>query len=185
MILRRARVTGLRNALSRLALAAVPFLAWAAPTLAQSQPLKIELSTGVNQVLRGGDVAEGGLELRGRPLHFDGLPRLFSYTVPIGGAIATGDGSLYTYAGFELDYALTRRLTVTPNWAVGVYQQGAGRDLGGPVEFRSALDLTLWLTARTAIGLSFYHLSNAGIYDHNPGSESLVVTYTLAAGRRR
>jgi hypothetical protein len=165
------------------ALAAMSCLGWVAPALAQSPPLKIELSTGVHEVLSGGDAAEGGLELRGRPFHVGLLPRFVPDPVPIGGAIATGDGSLYSYAGFELDFALTRRLTVTPNWAVGVYQQGEGRDLGGPIEFRSALDLTLWLTARTAVGLSFYHLSNAGIYDHNPGSESLVVTYTIAPRR--
>jgi hypothetical protein len=34
------------------------------------------------------------------------------------------------------------------------------------------------------LGLSLYHLSNADLYHRNPGSESLVLSYTAALGRR-
>jgi hypothetical protein len=101
--------------------------------------------------------------------------------VPLLGVMGTGDGAFYAYVGFGLGFHLGRRLTVLPNWATGAYSEGSeGRDLGGPVEFRSALDLTLQLGERSAVGLSFYHLSNAGLYDHNPGSESLLLTYSFA-----
>jgi lipid A 3-O-deacylase len=154
------------------------------PAAAQP-PLAIELSGGVYEVLGEENVAEAGVELSGRPFPLPGLPRFVPDPAPIGGVMANGDGSVYAYAGFRLDFPVTRRFIVTPNWAVGYYDRGDGRDLGGPVEFRSALDLAYRVSAHAAVGLSFYHLSNAGLYDPNPGSESLVLTVSWAAGARR
>ncbi|HEX5759781.1 MAG TPA: acyloxyacyl hydrolase [Thermoanaerobaculia bacterium] len=139
----------------------------------------VEVSGGVYEVLRAADVAEGGFELHGRAVPLPHLPRFVPALVPMAGLMATGDGALYAYAGFGLDFALTERFTVTPSWAFGAYDEGEGRDLGGVVEFRSALDLAYRLGERAAIGLSFYHLSNAGLYDLNPGSESLVLTWRV------
>lgn len=144
--------------------------------------MTLEVSGGVYEVLGAADVAEGGVELRGRPYPIPVLPRFIPDPVPMAGVMATGDGAFYAYAGFGLDFRVTARFTVTPNWALGAYEDGASRDLGGVVEFRSALDLALAVGGRAAVGLSFYHLSNAGIYDRNPGSESLVVTYSFAPG---
>ncbi len=156
----------------------------ARPATAQS-PVAVEVSGGVHEVLGEGDVAEAGVELLGGPLQLPGLPRFVPDPAPIGGFMAAGDGSVYAYGGFRLDFPLTRRFTVSPNWAVGLYDKGDGRDLGGALEFRSALDLAFRVSRRAAVGLSFYHLSNAGIYDLNPGTESLVVTWSWVgdAGR--
>ncbi len=159
--------------------AALVLLLLAAAAAAQ-EPLRLEVSGGVYEVLRTADVAEGGFELHGRPYRLPHLPRFVPDPVPMGGVMATGDGAFYAYAGFGLPFALTARLIVTPNWALGAYEEGDRRDLGGVVEFRSALDLALAVGGRSAVGLSFYHLSNAGIYDDNPGSESLVLTYSFA-----
>ena len=172
-----------RKALIAAAAAAVVLLA-GRPAAAQA-PVAIELSGGVYEVLGERVVAEAGVELLGRPYPLPGLPRFVPDPAPIGGVMATGDGSVYAYAGFRLDFPVTRRFTVTPNWAVGLYDKGDGRDLGGTVEFRSALDLAYQVGRRAAVGLSFYHLSNAGLYDPNPGSESLVVTWSWAGGGAR
>ncbi len=165
--------------LGLLVLLAAPF---AARPAAAQEPLRLEVSGGVHQVLREEEVAaEGGFELIGRPYPLPWRSRLRPDVVPLLGAMGTGDGAFYAYVGFGLDFHLGRRLTVQPNWAAGVYDQGReGRDLGGPVEFRSALDVSFEIGERSAAGLSFYHLSNAGIYDRNPGSESLVLTYAFA-----
>lgn len=165
-------VLGLLGLAVLLALLAAPAEA-AAPV--------VEVSGGVHEVLQAGDVAEGGLELQGRALRAPHLPRFVPGLVPIAGVIASEDGAVYGYAGFALEFRLTRRFTVTPNWALGAYGPGErGRDLGGLVEFRSALDLSYAVGPRTNVGVSFYHLSNAGIYERNPGTESLVVTYGFA-----
>ncbi|HVF60477.1 MAG TPA: acyloxyacyl hydrolase [Thermoanaerobaculia bacterium] len=169
---------------SAAAVVAAVALLGAGPAAAQP-PVAVEVSGGVYEVLGEHDVAEAGLELLGGPLPLPGLPRFFPEPAPIGGFMTNDDGSVYAYAGFRLDFPVTRRFTVTPNWAVGYYNQGEGRDLGGPVEFRSALDLAFRVSRHAAVGLSFYHLSNAGLYDLNPGSESLVVTWSWAGGDSR
>jgi lipid A 3-O-deacylase len=165
------------------AVAAVVLLG-ARPAAAQA-PVAIEVSGGVYEVLAGGDVGEAGVELSGSPFPLPGLPRFVPDPAPIGGFMANGDGSVYGYAGFRLDFPVTRRFTFTSKWAVGLYDKGDGRDLGGTVEFRSALDLVFWVSGRSAVGLSFYHLSNAGLYGNNPGSESLVFTWSWAGDGSR
>jgi hypothetical protein len=46
------------------------------------------------------------------------------------------------------------------------------------IEFRSGIELSRRLGERSRLGVSFFHLSNAALYNFNPGSESLVLTYT-------
>jgi hypothetical protein len=62
-----------------------------------------------------------------------------------------------------------------PFTGAGLYEEGDGKDLGGPVEFRSGLEVAVRAGARWWVGLSYYHLSNAVLYDRNPGEESLVL----------
>ncbi|HSN88855.1 MAG TPA: acyloxyacyl hydrolase [Thermoanaerobaculia bacterium] len=45
------------------------------------------------------------------------------------------------------------------------------------VEFRSGVELAWRLNERSRIGLCLYHLSNGGLYDFNPGTESLILSY--------
>ena len=70
---------------------------------------------------------------------------------------------------------------VTPQFAVSLYEQGDGRDLGGVVEFRSGLEVAYAFAKGPRVGVLFYHLSNGDFYDFNPGSNSFVVT--LSFGR--
>ncbi|WP_037267582.1 acyloxyacyl hydrolase [Roseivivax halodurans] len=55
----------------------------------------------------------------------------------------------------------------------GYYRAGDGFDLGGPIAFRSGLELGYesWNGWRYAV--SYDHRSNAGIYDENPGVETV------------
>lgn len=68
---------------------------------------------------------------------------------------------------------------LTPSFAVGAYEDGDGKDLGGTLEFRSAVELSYRLDDRARLGLAFDHISNASIYDDNPGTESLVLMYAI------
>ena len=45
------------------------------------------------------------------------------------------------------------------------------------VEVRSGIELSRQLGGRDRAGLLLFHISNAHIYVHNPGSESLVFTW--------
>jgi hypothetical protein len=55
----------------------------------------------------------------------------------------------------------------------GVYIQGDGNDLGGWFEFRSGIEIGYEAQSGVRYGLSLDHRSNAGIYDENPGLETL------------
>ena len=59
----------------------------------------------------------------------------------------------------------------------GLYAAGdADDDLGGPIEFRSALGLSLPVAAGWRVGAQLSHTSNAGLYAENPGVETLLAT---------
>lgn len=55
-------------------------------------------------------------------------------------------------------------------------------DLGGPFEFRLALDVAYEFESRSRLGLRLSHLSSACIYDRNPGAEELLLVYSFAIG---
>ena len=55
----------------------------------------------------------------------------------------------------------------------GVYFDNGGFDLGGPIEFRSGIELGYENRQGWRFGLSYDHRSNAGIYDDNPGIETV------------
>lgn len=98
---------------------------------------------------------------------------------PFVGLMATTDSAFYGYAGIRLDLFLGRRFVVTPSFAPGLYEDGDGKDLGYPLEFRSALEVAYRFDDRSRLGLSFYHLSNAGLGDDNQGTEVATVHYSF------
>lgn len=99
---------------------------------------------------------------------------------PILGAFGTSDGAAYGYGGFNWDVALIpNQFYIVPNFAVGAYHKGSGRDLGGALEFRSGIELDYQFPNQHQIGVALNHISNASIYDHNPGEETVMVTYSV------
>lgn len=99
---------------------------------------------------------------------------------PIIGAFGTGDGGVYGYGGFNWNVALIpNQLLLIPNFAIGAYGNGSGKDLGGTLEFRSGIELAYQLPNAHRIGVALNHLSNAGIYSHNPGEENIIATYSI------
>ena len=97
---------------------------------------------------------------------------------PFGGVMATSDGASYYYAGVLIDVFLGRRVVATPSFAPGYYAKGSGYDLGHAVEFRSQFELAYRFDDRSRLGVSFGHMSNAGLGDKNPGTESLMLNYS-------
>ncbi|MHA6345338.1 acyloxyacyl hydrolase [Roseivivax sp. CAU 1761] len=55
----------------------------------------------------------------------------------------------------------------------GLYIDNGGFDLGGPVAFRSGLELGYEAPSGWRYALSYDHRSNAGLYDENPGIETV------------
>ena len=100
--------------------------------------------------------------------------------VPAVGAAATEDGAFWGYAGLRRPFRVGPGWRLTPGLAVSVYEEGStGKDLGGPLEFRSSLELARRFPAGSSLGLAVYHLSNASIYDDNPGSNSVILSWAF------
>lgn len=93
---------------------------------------------------------------------------------PITGFLITADGASYSYAGIHYDLLQASHWFVAINFAAGAYFRGAGLSLGGVLEFRSGIELGIQATRQTWLGLSFHHLSNASLYDANPGVETIM-----------
>lgn len=116
--------------------------------------------------------AQFGAEYRARELQYAIRPMV--------GVNVTTDSAVYGYVGLNWDAELIKdELYLIPNFAAGLYHQGDGKNLGGPVEFRSGIELAYQLPNAQRIGIAFNHISNASIYNHNPGSETALVTYSI------
>jgi hypothetical protein len=142
-----------------------------------TEPAAVVVSAGTFNIFDPDTRAEAGLEADCSPLRLGWLPRWFPPLSPAAGAMVNSKGSFYVYAGLRGDIPLTRPWELSIQFAPGLYRPGNGFDLGGAVEFRSGIELSRGIGERGRLGLLLFHLSNAGLYTHNPGSESLVLTY--------
>lgn len=75
---------------------------------------------------------------------------------------------------------LMDRIILTPSISPGFYYQGSGRDLGFPIEFRSAIELSYQLNENSRMGIQASHISNAHLGYKNPGINAFVLTFTLS-----
>lgn len=105
--------------------------------------------------------------------------RKLAFLKPHAGLMATSDGGVYGFAGVLVDVYFGNRLVLTPSVAAGGYHEGDGKDLGHAIEFRSGAELAYRFDDRSRLGVGFYHMSNFGIGDENPGAESALLTYSL------
>ena len=115
--------------------------------------------------------AEIRLEYRAQPIAL-GLR-------PISGVMLNHDSAVYGYGGLLLDYHFSRRILFSPSFAAGLYYYGSSKDLGSAVEFRSQIEMSYRFEDQTRLALSLGHMSNAGIDDKNPGTESIVLSYII------
>jgi len=162
--------------LSALLAAALPFTAFAAASApASSADMDyVNLSAGIFNTLHNDSDTTGqaGVEYRFHQWDFGVRPTV--------GVSANWDGMVYTYGGINWEVALVpNRWLLTPSVMAGYYHQGGAKDLGGPFEFREGIELAYQFDNRQRLGLAFQHMSNAHIYNHNPGVESLLVQYAI------
>jgi hypothetical protein len=145
---------------------ATPLLAYA------KSPTYITAYAGVFDLNRDERKALGGLELRFNQVHDIFVPKV--------GGFVTNKGSTYFYGGFNLEFPIyDKRLFVIPGFAIGGYSKNSGKNLGGPLEFHSSIELNYKLKNCHRIGVAFGHISNASIYKKNPGEEDLTLTYSI------
>lgn len=95
-------------------------------------------------------------------------------------ASGVSNGMTFLGAGVLVDVYLGRRWVVTPSFAPTWWRGKTDElDLGHAVEFRSQLEIAYRFDDRSRLGLSLSHYSNASLGDDNPGTESLMVNYSV------
>ncbi len=131
----------------------------------------LSIGLGGFNIDNGRSSPAGRLEWRfGRKLFFVG---------PALGVLANLDGGVFGYGGLYADVLFFRRLVFTPLLAAGGYHEGGSKDLGGTFQFRSALELAWRRDDGIRVGVQYAHISNANIYDRNPGEEDLFLTFAF------
>ena len=95
---------------------------------------------------------------------------------PITGGFITEKSAVYVYTGAQVDYEFGS-LTITPSFAPGYYNQGDGKDLGFPLEFKTEVQMSLDLSDSTQLGMSYNHISNASLGTKNPGANSYMFNF--------
>lgn len=151
-----------------MALAALWLVSSATPEPAIAGDASWMVYGGRWDVQKSGETSELGIEGR-RPMGSTKLDL-------IGGLAGTAEEAVWVYAGASRGFSLDDRWELRPGFAVSYFDEGDGKDLGGPIEFRTSLELAYGLDSGWRLGLLVYHLSNAGFYDLNPGANSVVVT---------
>ena len=146
------------------------------PTLAQGEAeaggeIEAAVYSGIFDTDASKPSFELGFEIR-RLFYWRGLGFM-------GGIAGTEDESVWVYGGARYDSTDRSVWTVAPGFAITLYEQGDGKDLGQPLEFRSSLEVGRRVSEKLRVGLIFYHLSNASMRPVNPGSNSLVLSFAF------
>lgn len=94
------------------------------------------------------------------------------------GAEFTSDGAVYGVGGVLLDVPVGP-FVFTPSFGAGLYADGAGKDLGSVLEFRTQFEVGYQFENQSRFSLSYSHISNADISDTNPGTNILSLYYHL------
>ncbi len=92
---------------------------------------------------------------------------------PFGGLEMTPRMNLYAFGGLILDFYVGEHLVLSPNFAVGYYSQGGGKDLGSCLEFRSTAEVGWRFGDGWRISAYTSHISNANITRKNAGAETI------------
>ena len=96
---------------------------------------------------------------------------------PITGAFITENSAAYVYTGVEWNYDMGGKMTFTPSFAPGLYNQGDGKDLGHVLEFKTEIQASYAMSESSSMGVSYNHISNASLGDKNPGANSYMFNF--------
>jgi lipid A 3-O-deacylase len=108
----------------------------------------------------------------------------FRVVRPFLGSMVTFRSSFYLYGGIALEFFFNKNFYIFPNFALGYYNRGNGKNLGFPLEFRTGIETGWQFNSFYRLGIIFFHISNAHLGSHNPGEESLAVTLSIPFGSK-
>lgn len=158
----------------RAAVLTVALLSSACPAQTNT-PSYVVVGAGLSGVLDDQKSIVGMVELQ---------PRLHIGPFGTWVALQASDQEYYLGAGLLLDWYVTERLFITPSLGAGIYGEHNGLDLGSRLEFRSGIECGYDLKEAGRISAGFWHLSNAGLEDWNPGTELVALRYAFPLSKR-
>ncbi len=93
---------------------------------------------------------------------------------PAAGLSIAGDGALWIGLGsvYAIPFA-GRRFYVELHFMPGLHIPNGGFDLGGPIVFRSGIEIGYQDAEGWRYGLAYDHRSHGGLFDRNPGMETV------------
>jgi hypothetical protein len=139
-----------------------------------ADPTLLALGVGAYDFLHDQTAAQFRAELRPAQGIF--------FLKPVLGALVTTDRSVYAYGGLRADLLLGEHVVVMPVATVGYFDRGHGKDLGSHLEFKTGAEFAWRFADASRLGIAFDHISNAGLTHRNPGTESLLLVYSLPLG---
>ena len=149
-----------------------------APHAWADDPDLLTVGGGAYNVLRKAKEAELRVEYR--------FSYRFLYIIrPVAGMLVTSDRSFYGYGGFRFDAEIGQHFVIMPEATFGGWSKGGGKDLGGAAEFKTGAEFAYRFDDYSRLGFMFDHISNAGIYKKNPGTESMLIVYSIPLGGPR
>ena len=99
---------------------------------------------------------------------------------PFATLAVASNGMTFVGAGVLMDVYFGRRWVLTPSFAPTLWWgETDSLDLGHVVEFRSQMELAYRFDDRSRLGLSLSHYSNASLGDKNPGTETIMLNYSV------
>ena len=84
----------------------------------------------------------------------------------------------YIGLGISAEKRLSSRIKIAISTGIGRFSN-INLDLGSKTEFRSGVDLFYRISRKMMLVMSFYHYSNGGISDYNPGAESVALRVVI------
>jgi len=165
----------MRRLIPALAVAALALCAGSAKAdLVASEPALLTLGVGGYNVLHQDKDAIFRGEYR--------FGTSFLYIRPIVGIEANTSGGTYDYFGFGANIPVTQHIVIFPSAAFGYWSRGDGKNLGAHEEFRTGAEVAWRFNDDSRIGVTFHHISNAGITQRNPGVEEALLEYSIPLG---
>ena len=124
----------------------------------------------------GSDGAAFALDYRARPF---AQRRVASWAFAATAAV-TEFGDVFVGAGISTRWAWPSGWFIESNFTPGVYAEGTPEnDLGSAFNFRSLLGAGYRFDNGAAISVAITHISNAGLFEDNPGTNKALVRYHI------
>jgi hypothetical protein len=146
------------------------------PEHADDRPT-IDISLGTFNILNEGSPLRYGAEYRWRRGRWSIAPGL--------GFIVADDDARFVYGDLHRDFPLGSDWVTTLSFGGGFFHDGRSVHLGDRTMFQSGVEIGRWINDAWRAGLGFYHLSNGGLSEENPGTEVLVLLISIPVGSTR